>query len=702
DFSINRNQTELLDYTISNLKQDFIYGFILICIVAFFFLGDAKSPTVIAICMMVSLVVSFLFFFLFGKSINIISLSGLILALGMMIDNAIITTENISQYREKGFSLDNACIKGTTEVLTPILSSTLTSIAVFLPLIFLSGIAGALFMDEAFAVSIGQLTSYLAGAMLLPVLYKMMYTKTFIKKDLGVSLKKYQNRTNKMLFGFYDRLLEFTFRRKIFNSLILILIFPLCVLLFNIIPKSGMPEVEQVELLTFIDWGENIHLDENLRRTEELCKAVDSTTIEYSAYIGRQDFILDNERKMSSSECEIYIKAESRQLAMASRREIEKRIKSKYPLAKAVYSPPETIFEKIFVTGESEIVTQLYPLNKQRTPEAQEIKALQQQLDKANGENSIGITFDEEMNIVVDRSKLMLYNISYGEIEKVIKAAFRNNEVALLRSYQQFLPISIEGDEKSINEILNNTLISPQSGNFEQSIPLSSLVTISASEGTKTIIAGKNGEYIPIEYQAVKDPDNLMTKTRAAVKQEGGFDVSFSGSYFSSRQMISELIIVLIISILLMYFILAAQFESFLQPLIVLAEIPIDITFALITLWLLGHTLNLMSAIGIVVSCGIIINDSILKIDLINELRKQGVPLMEAIHTAGHRRLRAIVMTMLTSVIAMVPMLFTNDLGSELQKPLAIAMISSMVVGTVVSLGIIPLIYWGIYRKIKN
>jgi multidrug efflux pump subunit AcrB len=652
--------------------------------------------------MMVSLVVSFLFFFLFGKSINIISLSGLILALGMMIDNAIITTENISQYREKGFSLDNACIKGTTEVLTPILSSTLTSIAVFLPLIFLSGIAGALFMDEAFAVSIGQLTSYLAGAMLLPVLYKMMYTKTFIKKDLGVSLKKYQNRTNKMLFGFYDRLLEFTFRRKIFNSLILILIFPLCVLLFNIIPKSGMPEVEQVELLTFIDWGENIHLDENLRRTEELCKAVDSTTIEYSAYIGRQDFILDNERKMSSSECEIYIKAESRQLAMASRREIEKRIKSKYPLAKAVYSPPETIFEKIFVTGESEIVTQLYPLNKQRTPEAQEIKALQQQLDKANGENSIGITFDEEMNIVVDRSKLMLYNISYGEIEKVIKAAFRNNEVALLRSYQQFLPISIEGDEKSINEILNNTLISPQSGNFEQSIPLSSLVTISASEGTKTIIAGKNGEYIPIEYQAVKDPDNLMTKTRAAVKQEGGFDVSFSGSYFSSRQMISELIIVLIISILLMYFILAAQFESFLQPLIVLAEIPIDITFALITLWLLGHTLNLMSAIGIVVSCGIIINDSILKIDLINELRKQGVPLMEAIHTAGHRRLRAIVMTMLTSVIAMVPMLFTNDLGSELQKPLAIAMISSMVVGTVVSLGIIPLIYWGIYRKIKN
>ncbi|MDR0835517.1 MAG: efflux RND transporter permease subunit [Tannerella sp.] len=702
EFSINRNQTELLDYSISNLKQDFLYGFILICIVAFFFLGDAKSPAIIAICMAVSLIIGFLFFYLFGKSINIISLSGLVLALGMMIDNAIITTENISQYREKGLSLANSCIKGTNEVLTPILSSTLTSISVFLPLIFLSGIAGALFIDEAFAVSIGQLTSFFVGAMLLPVLYKLIYSKTFTKKDLGVGLKKHQDKTNKILFGMYDRLLEFTFRHKTFNALILIAIFPLCVLMFNVIPKSGMPYVEQVELLTFIDWGENIHLDENLRRTEEICKEVNGTTLEHSAYVGRQDYILDNERKMSSSECEIYLKAQSQTLALQSRQKIEKLIRSRYPQAVATYSPPETVFEKIFVTGESELVTQLYPLNKERMPEVSEIKSIQKQLDIANGEKSIDITFDDEMNIVIDRSKLMLYNVSYNEIEQVIKTAFRDNEVALLRSYQQFLPISIEGDERSINDILNTTLVNSQTEGSEHKIPLSSLVSINASEGLKTIIAGKNGEYIPIEYQTVKDHQSLMEKTREEVKKDGKFDVVFSGSYFSNKKMLNELILILIISLLLMYFILAAQFESFMQPLIVLAEIPIDVAFALFTLWLFGHTLNLMSAIGIVVSCGIIINDSILKIDLINDLRKQGVPIMEAIHTAGHRRLRAIVMTMLTSVIAMVPMLFTNDLGSELQKPLAIAMISAMVIGTVVSLGIIPLIYWRIYRRVKN
>ena len=160
-----------------------------------------------------------------------------------------------------------------------------------------------------------------------------------------------------------------------------------------------------------------------------------------------------------------------------------------------------------------------------------------------------------------------------------------------------------------------------------------------------------------------------------------------------------ELMVILLISILMMYFILCAQFESFLQPLIVLSEVPMDTAFALLCLWLCGHTLNLMSAIGIIVSCGIVINDSILKIDSINELRKQGMPLFDAIHTAGVRRLRAIIMTTLTTIFAMVPLLFTSDIGSELQKPLSIAMIGAMAVGVVISLFIVPLIYWYVYRR---
>ena len=230
-------------------------------------------------------------------------------------------------------------------------------------------------------------------------------------------------------------------------------------------------------------------------------------------------------------------------------------------------------------------------------------------------------------------------------------------------------------------------------------IPLSELVSIVPAEDLKSITAGKNGEYIPLSFYDVENPTRLMKEVKETVKEKNEWEVDFSGSFFSNEKMMGELTVILFVSLLLMYFILCAQFESFLQPFIVLLEIPVDTAFALITLWVFGHTLNLMSAIGIIVTCGIVVNDSILKLDTINELRKTGIPLVEAIHIAGKRRLRAIIMTSLTTIFAMVPLLFTSDMGSELQKPLSIAMIGSMVVGTLVSLFIIPLIYWFIYRK---
>ena len=303
------------------------------------------------------------------------------------------------------------------------------------------------------------------------------------------------------------------------------------------------------------------------------------------------------------------------------------------------------------------------------------------------------------MNITIDRQKLLLYNVDYNEVYRLLKTAFKENEVATLRSYQQYLPITLAGEEQTVNEILQKTLVNtvPDTEGNVRYIPLQSLVRVTPGEDLKTITAGKNGEYIPFSFYDIDNAEQLMENVKKEI--DTNWDIDFSGSYYSNRQMLNELVVILFISILLMYFILAAQFESFLQPLIVLLEIPIDVAASLLVLWICGHTMNLMSAIGIVVTCGIIINDSILKLDAINELRKEGVPLMEAIHEAGRRRLRPIIMTSLTTIFGMVPLLFTFDMGSELQKPLSIAMISAMLIGTAVSLFVIPLIYWFIYRK---
>ena len=700
EFEVCRNQTELLDYTISNLKDNFTIGFLLIFIVAIYFLGDVRSPIVIGLTMTVSVVVTFALFYLFGVSLNVISLSGLILAVGMMIDNSIIVTENIAQYRERGYSLRRACVAGTTEVITPMLSSSLTTVAVFVPLIFMSGIAGAIFMDQAFSIAAGLLVSYITGIMLLPVLYLLFYSMGIRGK--GLLAKQFDNsRKNGWLERAYNAGFDWVFSHKVLSVGMTVATLPLCVFLFLHIDKERMPEIEQSELVMRIEWNENIHVDENRRRVDDLTRKIESRVVEHTAYVGIQDYILNGGSELSATEAELYFKTENPDDIAPLQEALAREVKARYPLAVIAFSPPETIFEKLFVTGEADVVAQLHPDNRSQAPDPARLKQLEADIVLRTGCTTEGIAFRNQISLVIDRERLLLYNVSYNELTRVLRTAFKENRVSTLRSYQQYLPIGIAGEERSINSILQTSLVQtlPNSRGETSHIPLSSLVRVASSEDLKSITAGKNGEYIPISFFDVEDAPQLMSDVEHTVRETDGWEVDFAGSFFSNRKMIGELTVILLVSILLMYFILCAQFESFLQPFIVLVEIPIDIAFALASLWMCGHTLNLMSAIGIIVTCGIVVNDSILKLDSINELRKAGIPLLEAIHTAGLRRLRAIIMTSLTTIVSMVPLLFSSDMGSALQKPLAIAMIGSMLLGTLVSLFIIPLIYWFIYRK---
>ena len=700
DFQVCRNQTELLDYTISNLQDNFTIGFLLIFLVAIYFLGDVRSPIVIGLSMTVSVVVTFFLFYFFEVSFNVISLSGLILAVGMMIDNSIIVTENISQYREKGYSLKRACAAGTTEVITPMLSSSLTTIAVFVPLIFMSGIAGAIFMDQAFSIAAGLLISYITGIMLLPVLYLLFY-RMGIRGNGFLSKRFDNNLKNDWLERAYNGGIDWVFSHKKLSIGMTLATLPICVFFFFYLEKERMPEIEQNELVMRIEWNENIHVDENHQRVNALMKQTDGQVLEHTAYVGMQDYILNGGSELSVTEAELYFKTEKPDGIPPLQELLTKEVKAKYPLAVLTFSPPETIFEKLFVTGEADIVAQLHPKNRTQAPDATVLQQLEKDIMQRTGLTTEGIAFRNQMNLVVDKERLLLYNVAYNELTRVLRTAFKENKVSTLRSYQQYLPIGIAGEERTINDILGTTLVETQPDSKGQinHIPLSSLVKVVASEDLKSITAGKNGEYIPVSFFNVEDAPQLMEDVKQTIREKDGWEVDFSGSFFSNEKMIGELTVILFVSILLMYFILCSQFESFLQPLIVLVEIPIDIAFALTSLWLFGHTLNLMSAIGIIVTCGIVVNDSILKIDSINELRKKGTPLFEAIHTAGIRRLRPIIMTSLTTIMAMVPLLFSSDMGSELQKPLAIAMVGSMLLGTLVSLFIIPLIYWFIYRK---
>lgn len=704
EFGISRNQTELLDYTISNLQQNFTLGFLFIFIVAVFFIGDVRSPLVIGITMITSVVITFFFFYICRISLNVISLSGLILAVGMMIDNAIIVTENVSQYREKGYSLKRAAVAGTSEMITPMLSSSLTTIAVFVPLVFMSGIAGAIFMDEAFSITSGLMVSYFTGIMLLPVLYVLFY-RIGIRKHSWFTASFRNLLKNEWLTRFYDAGIGWVFAHKTVTMVFAIVSLPLCVLMFMVIEKERMPKIDQNETVVGIEWNENIHVDENNRRVNAILAMTDSLVEEHTAYVGMQDYLLGTENELSSGEAELYFRtAEPSDIPVLTEM-LGSRIRREYPAATVTFSPPVTIFEKLFVTGEPDLVAQLRASDRTSTPEASDVREIETDIAKETGYMPDGTPFRSQLNLEVDRNRLLIYNVNYDEVVRVLRTALKDNQVSTLRSYQQYLPIGIAGREMSVNRILAETLVETNADAVtgeRNYIPLRELVRIVPDEDLKEITAGRNGEYIPVNFYNVGNVPQVMDGVRRAVDSDSRWDVSFGGSFFSNKKMMGELTVILLISVLLMYFILCAQFESFLQPLIVLAEIPMDIAFGLVLLWATGHTMNLMSAIGIIVSCGIVVNDSILKLDSINELRREGMPLLDAIHTAGHRRLRAIIMTTLTTVFAMVPLLFTSDLSSEMQRPLSVAMIGTMMVGLVISLFVIPLIYWFIYRKHEN
>lgn len=497
--------------------------------------------------------------------------------------------------------------------------------------------------------------------------------------------------------------MDFCLRHRALLMTLTMLTIPLCVVLFMWMSKERMPEIDSDETIVRIDWNENITLDENRKRVESINSKFEIQNSKLTiAAVGTQDYMTGDGEELTTAEAEVYFKTGDPALTIPLQEAIASSIREEYPQATFSFSKADNIFEKIFSSDEPDIEARIR--RTRETSGIQDLMRLHREIAEATGENLSPIPTSQQIDLVADRERLALYNVEYSEVERAIKTAFKGIEASTLRSFSRYIPIEISDGSHTLGEVIADVFVKsrPDKDGKIIHIPLRELVTTGRSSDLKTITAGADGEYIPIAFEAGGQEKKTMDAVRDAVERSEGFEVGFAGSFFSNARMMKELTVILLVSVMLMYFILCAQFESFVQPLILLMEIPIDTAFALLTLMAFGQTLNLMSAIGIIVTGGIIVNDSILKLDAINELRKEGMTLMEAIHTAGHRRLTAIIMTSLTTIFAMVPTLFTSDMGSELQRPLAIAMIGSMTVGTLVSIFIIPLFYRFIYRKHEN
>jgi multidrug efflux pump subunit AcrB len=693
EFTISQNQTRLLDYSLSNLKQNLLQGGILAFLLMFFFLKDGKSPFIIGLSIPATLVISLLLFYVVHLSINIISLAGLILGIGMMIDNSIVVIENITQWIDKGLSLVDACVKGTNEIITPLISSVLTTCAVFVPLIFLSGMSGAIFYDQAIAITIGQGVSLLVGITLLPTVYYLLYRNG--KEGLLTRIVK--RVSLKGLEETYEGGMDFFFRYKKSVMFTFLLIIIGMVWLFITMEKEKFPKVRQDELVISLDWNENIEISENLKRVKQMLSQCRELTDQTNSFIGEQQFLFNRDYDQSYTQARIYLKVKDYSVRDKVGKSCYDFVSEHYPLALIGVEAQQNIFEKIFSASEVPLVSEISLMKQKQVPPADTLVNLVETLKARWPEAGISPPqLEDKIMLRLNPDRLLLYDVSPSTVYTRVKTALNQNEIGDLRSSSELLPIVISDKEKEVSDILSSEFV-VNSSNVQ--IPLSEIVSVKRIHDYKVIKGGNDGEYVPVTLNiSTNKPAEVTAEIKQLVSSTSLMDVKFSGSLITGQKIFKELSVILAVSLFLLFFILAAQFESLTQPMIVLLEIPIDIAGALLLVKLWGGTINIMTMIGLVVMSGVIINDSILKVDTINNLRSEGKGLLESIYTAGSRRLKPILMVAMASLISTAPMLFSNGMGAELQRPMALALVGGMSLGTVVSLFFVPLAYWYIYR----
>lgn len=694
EFSITRDQTQLLTYSISNLETNLLLGAILACLILLLFIRDWRPTVLIILTIPVSLLVTLLCFHLFCISINVISLSGLILGVGMMVDNSIIVIDNIRQQLNADSNLEQAVTEGTKEVFAPMLSGVLTTCSVFIPLIFLSGVAGALFYDQAMAVAISLFSSLMVSVLVIPVFYFLLYRKK--SSRTGMSGLKGENRR---LFILYDRIHAHVFQHSKLYLVISLLCIPCSILLFFQLDKERMPYIAPEDAIVTIDWNSGISAQENDRRMLRLLESCKDKIEASTVMVGVQEFLLGHTKDLTSSETVAYIRCANAGTLQKVEETFKQWLCDNYPNADMEVSSSGNVYDLVFDTGGSALEIHLQTSDGLRPTVAQSRMFIDSLHSEFPDVYLQPVVTEENIQYRADIERMTLHKVTYRSLYRHLRESVHQNKIYEINDGGRSIPVMVGNNDigsKENERILSGSILNSEGTD----IPLDLILRHVKTEGYKRLTASGAGEYYPVDVNATSSGvRRIMEYVEGFTDRHPEISTTFGGEYFKSRKLVGELAIILGVSLALLYFIMAAQFESLIQPIIILCEMFIDICVVFIVLLISGETLNLMSMTGLIVMSGIIINDSILKVDTINRLRRSGIPLLDAVNEAGSRRLRPILMTSLTTILALLPFLHHGDMGSSLQYPLSLTLVVGMTIGTLVSLFIVPLIYYKIYER---
>jgi len=678
------DESVFIERAIDGVVQAVLLGGLLAIVVLFGFLRRLRPLLAVAVAVPLSIALTFIGFELLGVTFNMIALSGLALGVGLLVDNAIVVTENVSRLREEGLGPVEAARQGTEEVAGAILASTLTTISVFLPITFVEGLAGRLFQDQSLAVVASLLASFLVAITVVPLI---------VRTDEGPATERGPTRLPRLLSA-YERALAWSLDHpgRVLAATLIVLLGAGWIgwtLPREVVPASDQGRVEAH--LTMAPGTDLPVVEQRAAAVERRARRIVGVTHVLGDLGERSTARLELDPR-PPYEADLTVMLPDSVRAQTAARRLQQRA---FPSDVTVeVRPAQTRLGALLSPGENDLLIDLTAEERQRTR-----GVVDTLLERFRAQSELaGVRRAEAAEVPayqlhLQRKTMARYGVTPEAVGRALEAAARGRTATQLQRVSEEVPIVVQSrDVSSIDVLLDRDLETP-SGR----LPLRRFVTAERTDLPAALL--RTGQAPVVRLVAdVAEGEGLTAAVTAVQDQLAGTlppDVrgSVGGANQAFRESLRAVGWSLLLSLILVYLILTAQFERLRQPFVILAAVPLAAAGVALVLWATGQTVNLMSLTGCVVLVGIVVNDAIIKVDFINQRRERGMALRTAIVAAGRARFRPILMTTVTTVLGLLPLALGLGAGAEIRAPLAIAIVGGLLSATVLTLLVVPVLY---------
>jgi len=705
------DSSELVTHSIRNLKSTIIYSGIFVILVVFFFLREMKSSLIVILTIPFSLIVAFIFMYALGYSINIFSLMALAIAIGMVVDNSIVVLENISHHIENGEKPDQASIFGSSEMGMAITASTLTTVAVFLPMIYMGGMVGILFKQLAILTTVTIFASLFTSLTLTPMLSsKMLKAKTKIIAKHGKLFNWSERRFNSME-NHYKSMLNWSVNHRWIILTISLIVFVGTLWMGRNIGSDYIPEFDAGDVLASIE----LEVGASVLETNKIAKEVEQIMKEEipdaraiyvisgqteKGILGSVGFDEGKNKATIGAKLVIPDKRDytSKDVAAKIRERVAKipeivnfRVTGGSLLGAALVGNKKPI--EIAIMGNN-----FDELNKTATQ-------ISNKLQKLSYLKNVQNTIDKgnlEFKVNVDRVKASDLGLSSASIALQVRQAIYGSETTEYRENGDKYKIVVRYAPKfrnDINEIRNIRLVNSKG----EQIPLHQVAKIIQDKGLLQINreSQQRTVYVKAELNHISlgDAVKKVESYLKTIPTNNDVIIKVGGQYEDQKESFGSLKLIFILGILLVYMVMASQFGSFVDPFIIMFAVPLAIIGVLWAFFVTHLTLSVITFIGIIMLLGVVVNNGIVLVDYTNLLRARGYKMKEAILQAGKSRMRPVLMTAFTTILGMFPLAISKGMGSEMWSPLGITVIGGLLIATLITLIFIPVVYLSFHFK---